>query len=203
MNKRHQRSTRMDHPRKLQGKSMRESIMIYCEGETEVGYFSSFKKRAKCVGMGTALSTVREAISHKNHPTNKLYDQYWVVFDKDDSHANEFDQAIALALANDIKVAWSNQCFELWFILHFRHLTHKYPRKQYADLLKEHLPLYNVKDKGEEQGKSLFQQTIALIQIAKANAFAGYNSFSQYIPASLRESSTTIYTLIEKIDENS
>ena len=51
----------------------------------------------------------------------------WCVFDRDkniDEAQNErsnieFDEAIALARRRGIKVAWSNDAFELWVLLHF------------------------------------------------------------------------------------
>jgi len=46
------------------------------------------------------------------------YDAVWCVFDKDD-HPN-FDQAVDMARQNEIELAISNPCFELWLLLHFR-----------------------------------------------------------------------------------
>lgn len=41
-------------PRPHSQKAVRDSFLIFCEGEAEVGYFSSFKKRAKRVSGGNA-----------------------------------------------------------------------------------------------------------------------------------------------------
>ena len=40
------------------------------------------------------------------------YNQTWVVFDKDSFTKERFSQAIQLANSNNIKVVFSNQCFD-------------------------------------------------------------------------------------------
>lgn len=49
-------------------------------------------------------------------------DQIWCVFDVDDFYkdeANKMLAAIQTAHKNKIKIAYSNECFELWILLHF------------------------------------------------------------------------------------
>lgn len=45
------------------------------------------------------------------------YDEVWCVFDVDEHPA--CNDAIVRALGNDINVAVSNPCIELWFVLHY------------------------------------------------------------------------------------
>jgi len=52
------------------------------------------------------------------------FDQIWVLFDKDSFPADDFDNAIhALQAVQKNKLgyrcAWSNEAFELWYLLHF------------------------------------------------------------------------------------
>lgn len=49
------------------------------------------------------------------------YDQTWVVFDRDSFPAQNFNNAIFKARDTNPKVycAWSNEAFELWYLLHF------------------------------------------------------------------------------------
>lgn len=49
------------------------------------------------------------------------HDQIWCVFDRDE-HPN-FATAVTLAGKRGIKLAISNPCLELWFILHFEDQT--------------------------------------------------------------------------------
>lgn len=46
-----------------------------------------------------------------------LYQNVWVVFDKDDFE--DFDLAIKKGTEKGYKIAWSNQSFEYWLYLHF------------------------------------------------------------------------------------
>lgn len=41
----------------------------------------------------------------------------WIVFDRD--QVQEFDEIIAEALRKDIRVGWSNPCFEIWMYAYF------------------------------------------------------------------------------------
>ena len=43
----------------------------------------------------------------------------WLVFDRDEWRAEVFNQVIAQAERKNIQVAYSNQAFELWYLLHF------------------------------------------------------------------------------------
>ncbi|MBF0339286.1 MAG: RloB domain-containing protein [Nitrospirae bacterium] len=79
---------------------------------------------------GTGYNTVRlvnEAIKEKN---NGSYHSVWAVFDKDDF--NQFNNAIQITAKNNICVAYSNEAFELWYLLHFNYhdtaiLSIRYP----------------------------------------------------------------------------
>ena len=92
---------------------------------TEPDYFKAFRMTAATVkAVGQAMNTtslVSKAISIRDADQKKkrTYDQCWVVFDKDDFPAKDFNEAITLAEKNGFKVAYSNQAFEYWFLLHF------------------------------------------------------------------------------------
>ena len=70
--------------------------------------------------MGT-LALVQKAINIKEQERQRgrTYNQNWVVFDKDDFPENDFNSAILSARQNGFEVAYSNQAFEFWFLLHF------------------------------------------------------------------------------------
>ncbi len=104
-------------------KVTKPAILIVCEGEnTEPSYFSRFRlssARIYPVGEGyNTVSLVNRAIDLKDRHTD-TYDQVWCVYDKDDYSANDFNQAITIASANGFGLAYSNQAFEYWLILHF------------------------------------------------------------------------------------
>jgi hypothetical protein len=71
------------------------------------------------------LSVVRHAIELKDRERSRgsrrrheAHDEIWCMFDVDE-HPN-LDEALSLARAHDIRVALSNPCVELWFLLHFK-----------------------------------------------------------------------------------
>ena len=177
---------------------MRQSFLIFCEGPTESGYFSSFKKKTKVLGGGSALKIVEAAIAQKKRGVKEV-DQYWFVFDKDETPSHDFDRAIELAKGNNIKVAWSNQAFELWFILHYQELSKRCDRRRYEDILRRHLQDYSASEKGEDQGRKLFTQTYHLIQGAIDRAINSHALFEEKALPSRRESSTTVFELVNVI----
>lgn len=132
------------------------TCLIITEGtETEVNYFENMKKiinnryrnreiqenyPIKVEGKGRSTSVlVNEAIKRKNREN---FSKVWVVFDKDDN--SDFDKAIKLAKENNIEVAWSNESFELWLLLHFQDLKVGIKREQYLSNLNNHFKNNNI-----------------------------------------------------------
>ena len=114
-------------------------FLIACEGEkTEPNYFEKFGRKfgnvifeIDCVGKGyNTLKVVEEAIKIRDKNPNK-YDRVWAVFDKDNFPDNDFNSAIQKAKANNIGCAWSNEAFELWYLLHFQYRNTAMSRKDY------------------------------------------------------------------------
>lgn len=113
-------------------------LLIVCEGsKTEPNYFKKFPIPPESVidvcGIGAnTISLVREAIRLKSL---KTYDQVWVVFDKDSFTNEQFNSACQLAESNHINKAYSNEAFELWYILHFCYLDTAITRNDYCSKL--------------------------------------------------------------------
>ena len=103
-------------------KNIRGRILIVCEGkETEPNYFNSFPKidnvSVVTYGGEGCPSQVVEKASELRDNAQSPYDVVWVVFDKDDF--TDFKTAIDAAHEKEIRCAWSNEAFELWFLYHF------------------------------------------------------------------------------------
>lgn len=93
---------------------------------------------------GTPMSLVNKAVAMKQaeeradrRGRGRMHDEYWCVFDVD-VHPY-LDEAIALAEANGVKIAISNPCIELWFLLHFQNRTAYIERREAARLVKNEL----------------------------------------------------------------
>jgi hypothetical protein len=181
---------------------MRQSLHIFCEGLTEVGYFTAFRTKARYISGGNALAKVRESILQKVNITSPA-DQYWIVLDKDETPNIEFDQAITLAENNGINVAWSNQAFELWIIHHFRQLFHTCHRNDYTEILQHYLQEYDPAKKGEKQGRWFYDQTRHLVDTALVNARKSKETFPLDNRPSECESATTVHILVQAIQTNS
>ena len=187
---------------------LRESFLILCEGErTEPYYFNAFRLatatvRALPVTPGDAMAVVRAAIKRLDTETDsgKVYDHYWVVFDKDATPNNVFNAAIALAQDNGFRVAYSNQAFELWFLLHFNYISGRMHRNQYANRLTDLLGFpYS---KHADTARLMFRALYDRQPLAIENARRLYNQHTEADSAAPRnpaaeESSTTVYELVE------
>ena len=140
------RLTRAEKKREVGTRSKRVYFLIVTEGvKTEPNYFNALKQD---LGLGTisvidiegqgkdTLRVVEEAISlrQKSFPF-KRYDRIWAVFDRDSFPTRNFNGAIEKAESNNIQCAWSNEAFELWFLLHFHFVNVKMDRADYSDFL--------------------------------------------------------------------
>lgn len=116
------------------------SFLIVCEGaKTEPKYFEAFRlSSATIVGAGkNTRSLVDEAIRLKE--TSEPRDQYWCVFDRDSFPAQEFNAALQKARHAGFEVAYSNEAFEIWYLLHFGYYTTASDRSLYCEKLTERL----------------------------------------------------------------
>lgn len=184
---------------------VKQSFLIVCEGMcTEPDYFRAFRMTTatiKAVGQGmNTISLVNKAISIRDTDIKKkrIYDQCWVVFDKDDFPASDFNQAIALAERNGFRVAYSNQAFEYWFLLHFNLYRGPIHRNSYANMLTKLTDL--TYSKAEGFGTKLYNRLLHLQPQAIKNATAVIKETSQGNPA-MEESSTTVHQLVIELNK--
>jgi len=188
------------------------SILIVCEGEnTEPSYFNQFRitsAKVKSVGEGyNTISLVNRALVLSQQGN---YDQVWCVFDKDDFNDNDFNSAIQIAVANNFGVAYSNQSFEYWLILHFNdHQGGGMHRDSYNDKINEHLKPFKVTYDGN--GTKLIEEVFFELldgiddktsrkraELAIDRAERNYNHFNHTNPAR-EESSTTVFRLVREL----
>jgi RloB-like protein len=111
------RRNRGDRPTRTEGKK----ILILSDGtETEPNYFKALKLAWRLSAIEVPSHPIGQAkqVVEKAQKLSKDYDEVWCVVDKDDLSATIFDAAIASCKGN-IHVAWSNESFELWFVLHY------------------------------------------------------------------------------------
>ncbi|PJJ84651.1 RloB family protein [Mucilaginibacter auburnensis] len=137
-------------------------FLIICEDEnTEPAYFRAFKQQIPdetiyLLEIGTGLDplgVVQRAVKERDDlalESRKTVDEVWVVFDKDDADQNDtkikrFEQAFSLAEAEQFKLAYSNEVFELWLLLHLEEVDPNtaLPRKEIYERLQKKIGSIN------------------------------------------------------------
>lgn len=95
----------------------RKSEYYYFEGMRHDGLFPKISIEVKHVGTRTsAPQIVNRAILEKGKSD---YAQCWAVFDKDNNTDDQLLQAFREARENNIQVAFSSLCFEVWILAHY------------------------------------------------------------------------------------
>ncbi len=184
-------------------------ILIVCEGEnTEPSYFNQFRlSSATVISVGEGFNTTSLVKRAKKLSNNGKYDQVWCVFDKDDFLDKNFNNAINSAHSQGFHVAYSNQAFEYWLILHFEdHQGGQMHRYDYSKKIEKILQPRGLTfenkiiDEGffellnEEEKKTKRRRVNLAIERAERN----YNNLNHENPAQ-EESSTTVFKLVREL----
>ncbi len=161
------RKKRSKYARRKNVREQRRKFLIVCEGEkTEPLYFSAFRvPKDICEVKGTGYNTVSLVNEAIKLSQNGIYDQVWVVMDKDGFSVDQFNQALQLAKNNDIQVAYSNEAFEIWYLLHFDFHQSAISRKSYKQRLSARLGF-----KYKKNDPRMFQQLETRLPDAVRNA---------------------------------
>ncbi len=182
---------------------VKPSILIVCEGaKTEPLYFEAFRissLRVQVIGTGrNTESLVDEAIKlYKSAKSDGIiYEQVWCVFDKDDFPNQNFNNAILTATQNGFNVAYSNEAFELWYLLHFQFMDSAISRKGYIQKLS---PILGFKYEKNNRGMYDILESRQSEAIKNAERLQqGYNNLS---PAQ-ENPSTTVYQLVLELNKH-
>jgi len=188
------------------------TILIICEGKnTEPSYFNQFRLSSATIkSIGEGYNTISLVNRAKQLAHEQQYDQVWCVFDKDDFAGADFNAAIQIAETLGFKVAYSNQAFEYWLILHLDdHQGGQMNRSDYNDKLNELLKPFGVVYDGNGSKKvnedffSILDGTDTKtnkkrVELAIARAQKNYLSLDHTSPAK-EESSTTVFKLTEEL----
>lgn len=132
---------------------------------------------------------------------SKNSDVCWVVFDKDDFNKN-FDKAINEAEAKNLKVAYSNECFELWFLLHFDLITSAIDRTNYDTKLSVNLRKLtkNSKTKYSKISKDMYSLLKHKEKDAIRNAKKLLDIHKNEKSFLKKNPSTTVHLLVENLN---
>jgi hypothetical protein len=191
-----QRNSRGYSPRTTNTRNVKQRFLIVCEGEkTEPNYFRSFRVPRLVVdvkGLGANPSRLVERAIEES----KLdaYDQVWCVFDRDSWTVDDFNGAIAAAEKRKFKVAYSNEAFELWYVLHFEFLNTGIARKDYNERLTTLL-----RRRYEKKSNSMYEELLGRQATAIAHAEKLLTQYDRPNPAS-DNPSTTVHLLVQELN---
>ncbi len=123
----------------------------------------------------------------------------WLMYDKDDFPLDHFDNTQDSAEKRQDKrvyrAAWSNECIELWFVLHFQDLTANVGREKYRELLDEHMKKYGGYEKNR---KDIYEILCGRTAIAAGRAKRQYEAYGN-VPLSRMCPATRVYELVEEL----
>lgn len=190
--------------KKRREREIKARILIVCEGsKTEPNYFKSFKvtsAKISVFGLGqNTLGLIKEAIRLRDEADgDEKYDQVWCVFDKDDFPEENILKAFELARVEQIKVAYSNKSFELWYYLHFNYHDTALRGTDYIDKLKDKLGFAYQKN-----DKNMYFHLLDRQPMAIKNAKKLSSSYDQIENEVNLDPYTSVYLLVEELNKNS
>lgn len=184
-------------PRKVNTRQVKQRFLIVCQGEaTETNYFKSFrvpKKLVKVEGVPKHPSKLVEKA--KELSAREEYDQVWCVFDRDEWTPEDFNTACKKAKEQGFEVAYSNEAFELWYVLHFVFLNTGISRKDYCKKLTTLLG-----HEYEKNSETIYDQLFANQPTALKNAKKPLERYNPKNPAN-DNPSKTVYKLVEELNK--
>lgn len=187
-------------PRKVATRDVRKRFLIVCEGEkTEPNYFRSFRVPKNVVdiqGVGRNPSQLVKKVKHLESKGDDDYDEIWCVFDRDSWTIEDFNSAISSAKAQGFKVAYSNEAFELWYLLHFEYLNTGISRVNYISKLSSLLG-----QEYQKNSETIYDELLDKQHIAIRNATNLLEQYDVCIP-SADNPSTTVHNLVNALNES-
>ena len=198
-------------------------FLIVCEDEKiEPSYFEKFKAQIpeetlylRPVGTGRdPKGVVKKAILERDKlakEAKKEVDAVWIVFDKDDADENvtkiqNFEDAFTIADEENFEVAYSNETFELWLLLHFMDVDKSVPlpRQEIYRLLKEAFQKKEGYSDYEYSHNTIDERTIEIVfnegnqdlAIERAGILLAYHNGKKPIEAN---PSTKVHLLVSEL----
>lgn len=185
--------------RKKNFRQKRKNFLIVCEGEkTEPLYFEAFrvpKKIFDVKGEGANTASLVGKTMEIRDKSTTLYDEVWCVLDRDSFPAENFNKALKLADNNKIKVAFSNEAFEIWYLLHFHYHDSATSRTEYGRMLTERLGI-----KYRKNDPAMYDRLLSMQGQAIRNAEKLLLSYPEHAPEK-NNPSTTVHLLVMELNK--
>ena len=199
------------------GREYKDSILIVCEGEkTEPEYFKKFPTsniKVETLGIGRsniALVEAAVALWKEKADEGKIFEKLWCVFDRDDFPPEKYNEAFERISAEErklnlkyrnqtvrkvkIRIAYSNEAFELWYLLHYDYIETGLHRSQYKAMLSERMRKTYKKNDPHMYGLLKTLQADAIRNAKQLEASISRHDKHNHNP------STSVYELVEELN---
>ena len=217
-----------DFKRKKQIKEQVKSVLIACEDKiSSPNYFKMIIKKLiedKKITQDSLVIAKHEHVNPKgvlqdllNHKkddkTYKDFEHRWIVIDRDIARVNggghpkdDFLTALSEAKSKRVEVAYSNDCFEIWYLLHFVYRDTAISRD---DVLKEVIKKLKGKNptifsklnkeniKTKEMTELIFNELLELQETAIKNAKKLLENYADLHNPESDNPSTRVFELVE------
>jgi len=219
----HKRRNDERQRRKTDIKNQRKGTwLIVTEGEkTEPNYFEEAIKdfnnglneddKIKLDIMGQGMNTLSLAKSaeefvyevDKYRNKTPIYSKVFVAFAKDSFNDTLFDEAIKFCENQGWIPLWSNEAFELWFMLHFYYNDAALSRNLYKEKIEEYFKANGLKYKYKKNDKDIYSLLKQYGSLEKALERARKLHLEDHKNDKPSESNccTTVYKFFEDLDE--
>ncbi|CAB5506145.1 hypothetical protein THERMOT_2280 [Bathymodiolus thermophilus thioautotrophic gill symbiont] len=188
---------------------IRKSVLIALEDTKSSKYYLQALTKDKRIALqveyakhrGSDPRNVLKAI--EKHKTNMSFEQKWIVIDRDEHQQENFNSTLVQANKMGVKVAYSNECYELWLLLHFKEVTRHITRHEIRRQLdQEFIKAFNCTYKKHEKdvyGMLIDRQNMAISRAKKLiNKLDKDGELDPY--NTTNNPPTTMYKLIEYLN---
>jgi hypothetical protein len=195
--------------RKEKSRQRRRFLIVSEDSKSSLDYFKCFPVDERLVeivsegGAGNTKDVVQRGINLKEAAIaeKRPFAHIYCVFDKDDWDLDRYQAAFDKAAQhNDVTAVWANECFEIWYLLHYAYHDASMGRDQVYARLKAKSRLGKAYKKGDatiyaalksKQGKAL--------ECSKKLLFWAQQEFPK-CPARVNPS-TNVHELVDRLNE--
>ena len=196
----------------INSRAKNRTFLIVCEGQTEELYFKSFPVLTATIRSVNASSSNTALVSAVDkHRRAGSYDEVWCVFDFDrdpmiQGQAEDFNKAIKTAMELGYNCAYSNDAFELWFVLHFQFLDQQQHRQFFYEVLSDRWGInYSREGKVAAFSKTIYTRLAADAAASQQSAITRAQrllALHDGKPCHLQNPVTTVFQLVERLNEH-
>ncbi|MEX2606255.1 MAG: RloB family protein [Kiritimatiellia bacterium] len=185
-------------------RQLRRYLIVAEDSKSGLDYLLSFPHNETLVqivsegGAGNTLDVVDKGIEMRDEAARKgtPFVHVYCVFDKDDFPKERYHNAVEKAkIRNDVTAIWSNECFELWYLLHFEFRQTGIGRVDLRRDVEKHL-----KEKYNKADKAIYDKLKNRRNVALANSRRLYSITCQFTPRPWMENPcTNVHKLVEEL----